>query len=290
MPDRPPTGQTLIQSVQRAVHLLRALNHRGGSASAKQLARDADLPLPTAYHLLRTLCHEGLVRKDRHGYALADPGGLAVPQPSAPDSLPTQEWTDQLSLELNAAVYFVVYREGEIRVTAASRNPACPPVTEWADFRLTGHAHAAGQALLSQLSDEERADHLARHPATPLTRHTVAGRTAVERRLASRQRGAPHLEYEEYTLGTVCAAVPITVGSSAATLAISLPSARAAELQPLTRSLQARAESVLLDRTFSVTPWAPRPARPPRTREGAPGVPGAPSSTTERPKDGRQAS
>ncbi|MEU3750713.1 MULTISPECIES: IclR family transcriptional regulator [Streptomyces] len=285
MPDRSPTGQTLIQSVQRAVHLLRALNHRGGGASAKQLARDTDLPLPTAYHLLRTLCHEGLVTKDRHGYALADPDGLAVPQSSAPESLPTQEWADRLSLELDAAVYFVVYREGEIRVTTASRNPDCPPVTEWADFRLTGHAHAAGQVLLAQLGDEERADHLDRHPATPLTRHTVAGRTAIERRLASQRRGTPFLEYEEYALGSVCAAVPITVGSSAAALALSLPSARTADLKPLARRLQDRAESVLLDRTFSITPSVPSPPRTsPGTREGAPGVPGAPS------RSGRQAS
>ncbi|MFE1548845.1 IclR family transcriptional regulator [Streptomyces sp. NPDC058718] len=277
MPERPPSGQTLIQSVQRAVHLLRALNHRGGSASAKQLARDTDLPLPTAYHLLRTLCHEGLVSKDRHGYALADPAGIAVPQPSAPEGLPTQEWADALSLELGAAVYFVIYREGEIRVTAVSRNPGCPPVTEWAEFGLTGHAHAAGQALLAQLGDEERADHLDRHPATPLTRHTVAGRTAIERRLASQRRGTPLLEYEEYALGSVCAAVPITVGSSAAALAVSLPSARTADLKQVARRLQDRAESVLLDRTFSIVPRAPRPPEP-RTREGAPGVPGAPSS------------
>ncbi|MGW6393625.1 IclR family transcriptional regulator [Streptomyces sp. NPDC055103] len=262
MPDRPPNGQTLIQSVQRAVHLLRALNHRGGSASAKQLARDTDLPLPTAYHLLRTLRHEGLVSKDRHGYALAEPAGLALPQSAAPDGLPTQEWTDALSLELDAAVYFVIYREGEIRVTAVSRNPDRPPVTEWAEFGLTGHAHAAGQTLLAQLGDEERADHLDRNPATPLTRHTVAGRTAVERRLASQRRGLPLLEYEEYTLGTVCAAVPITVGSSAAALAMSLPSARTADLKPLARRLQDRAESVLLDRTFSVLPRVSRPPEP----------------------------
>ncbi|MFE5714291.1 IclR family transcriptional regulator [Streptomyces sp. NPDC056501] len=263
MPERPPSGQTLIQSVQRAVHLLRALNHRGGSASAKQLARDTDLPLPTAYHLLRTLCHEGLVRKDRHGYALADPAGLAVPHSSAPPGgLLAQEWADTLSLELGAAVYFVIYREGEIRVTAVSRNPDCPPVTEWAEFGLTGHAHAAGQALLAQLGDEERADHLDRHPATPLTRHTVAGRTAIERRLSSQRRGTPLLEYEEYALGSVCAAVPITVGSSAAALAVSLPSARTADLKQVARRLQDRAESVLLDRTFSIVPRAPRPPEP----------------------------
>ncbi|MFB7516315.1 IclR family transcriptional regulator [Streptomyces sp. NPDC056144] len=281
MPDeRPPTGQTLIQSVQRAIHLLRALHHRGGTASAKQLARDADLPLPTAYHLLRTLCHEGLVRKERHGYTLADPDGLAVPPTSAPEILPTQEWADHLSLELDAAVYFVNYREGDIAVTAVSRNPDCPPVSEWADFRLTGHAHAAGQALLAQLSDAERADHLSRHPAVPLTRHTITGRTAVERRIGSRPRGGASLEYEEYQLGTVCAAVPITVGSSAAALAISLPTARSSELQPLARKLQERAESILLDRTFSVEPRTPRVPRPsrqdPGTREDAPGaVPGA---------------
>ncbi len=61
---------TLIASVQRALHLMEAVASHPGGAPAKQLAREARLPLATTYHLLRTLAHEG--------YATRLPDGVWV--------------------------------------------------------------------------------------------------------------------------------------------------------------------------------------------------------------------
>lgn len=61
---------TLIASVQRALRLMEAVAAHPGGAPAKQLARETGLPLATAYHLLRTLAHEG--------YAIRRPDGVWV--------------------------------------------------------------------------------------------------------------------------------------------------------------------------------------------------------------------
>ncbi|WP_433138742.1 helix-turn-helix domain-containing protein [Actinomadura nitritigenes] len=69
-PQRPKReGPTLIQSVQRALRLLEAVADEPG-APAKKLARVTGLPLPTAYHLLRTLAHENYLRTERGGWHL----------------------------------------------------------------------------------------------------------------------------------------------------------------------------------------------------------------------------
>jgi len=65
------TGPTLIQSVQRALRLLEMVAEFDGRAQAKELARAAGFTLPTTYHLLRTMTHEGyLQRLDDGGYVL----------------------------------------------------------------------------------------------------------------------------------------------------------------------------------------------------------------------------
>jgi len=66
-------GPTLIESVRRAFRLLEAAGMHEGGAPAKRLARDAGLPLATAYHLLRTLVHDGYLRKlDDGGFVIGD--------------------------------------------------------------------------------------------------------------------------------------------------------------------------------------------------------------------------
>ena len=66
---------TLIGSVQRALRLLEAAGSHPDGAPAKQLAREAGLPLPTAYHLLRTLTHEDYLRREKGVFVLGDAVG-----------------------------------------------------------------------------------------------------------------------------------------------------------------------------------------------------------------------
>ncbi|AUG78637.1 Putative IclR family transcriptional regulator [Kitasatospora sp. MMS16-BH015] len=225
---RPPT---LIASVQRALRLLEAVGEQQRGATAKQLARTAGLPLGTTYHLLRTLAHEGYLRRlDGKFYfgAAVDAIGRAEDRHAWQDGL--RQRMALLGEELGAAVYYAVYQDGEVRVVDVATGPARPAVAEWADFRATAHAHAIGLCLLSQLGEEGRRDHLARHPPQDLTPATLTDRAALLRRLAAVEPTRPVLERQEYQLGTVCAAVPITVGAAVATMALSLPVAEAARL------------------------------------------------------------
>ncbi|MBW5483879.1 helix-turn-helix domain-containing protein [Streptomyces bambusae] len=65
------SAPTLIGSVQRALRLLEAMNAEG-EVTAKRLSRVTGIPLPTVYHLLRTLTHEGYVLREGGAFRLSD--------------------------------------------------------------------------------------------------------------------------------------------------------------------------------------------------------------------------
>lgn len=234
-----PQSGTLIGSVQRAMRLLEAVAEREHGAPAKQLARDAGLALPTAYHLLRTLVHEGYLRREKGLFFLGEAAerlsssGAQQKRRSTVDEA-LAHWRDTIG----APVYFAIYRDGEIEVKCVADSPSAPAVEEWADFRETGHAHAIGQCLLSQLGDEARRDHLERYPVQSITPYTVRDNETLLRRLDRIGRMEPVVERQEYALGTVCAAIPITAGTTAATLALSLPVHQADRLLPAAHRLQ----------------------------------------------------
>ncbi|MEU6915870.1 IclR family transcriptional regulator [Streptomyces olindensis] len=226
-------------SVQRAMRLLETVAEHEYGAPAKQLARETGLALPTTYHLLRTLVHEGYLRRDKGLFFLGDAaerlsssGARQKRRSTVVDAL--AHWRDLLGVP----VYYAAYREGEIEVMCVSDTPGNPAVEEWADFRETGHAHAIGQCLLSQLDEDARRDHLDRYPVQPLTPYTVRDNHSLLRRLERVRRMEPVTERQEYALGAVCAAIPLTLGSTAATMAISLPAHQEDRLLPAARQLQ----------------------------------------------------
>jgi DNA-binding IclR family transcriptional regulator len=143
-------------------------------------------------------------------------------------------WRDSIGVP----VYYATYRDGEIEVLSVADTPGNPAVEEWAGFRETGHAHAIGQCLLSQLDEKARRDHLDRYPVQSITPYTVRDSDSLLRRLERIGRMEPVIERQEYALGTVCAAIPITVGATASTVAISVPSHQADRLLSAARRLQ----------------------------------------------------
>ncbi|WP_443041526.1 IclR family transcriptional regulator [Streptomyces sp. B21-083] len=238
-PAEPHSTATLIGSVQRAMRLLESVAAHEHGAPAKQLARETGLALPTAYHLLRTLVFEGYLRREKGLFflgasaeRLGSSGARQTRRSTVVDAL--AHWRDAIGVP----VYYAVYRDGDIEVVCVSDTPANPAVEEWADFRETGHAHAIGQCLLSQLDEQDRRDHLDRHPVQTVTPYTVRDSHTLLRRLDRMRRMELVVERQEYALGTVCAAIPITIGSTAATLAISLPSHQAGRLLDAAQQLQ----------------------------------------------------
>ncbi|MEV0219420.1 IclR family transcriptional regulator C-terminal domain-containing protein [Streptomyces sp. NPDC050704] len=245
---------TLIGSVQRAMRLLESVARHEHGAPAKQLARETGLALPTAYHLLRTLAYEGYLRREKGLFFLGEAaerlsssGAQQKRRSTVVDAL--ARWRDSIGVP----VYYAVYRDGEIEVQCVADTPGNPAVEEWADFRETGHAHAIGQCLLSQLDEEARRDHLDRYPVQSITPYTVRDDRALLRRLESTRRLQPVTERQEYALGAVCAAIPITVGATVATMAISLPSHQADRLLPAARRLQSEIGRLLGTISLSIS-------------------------------------
>ncbi|MEO3972817.1 IclR family transcriptional regulator C-terminal domain-containing protein [Streptomyces sp. CAU 1734] len=240
--------------MQRALRLLEAAASHADGAPAKQLAREAGIQLPTAYHLLRTLTHEDYLRRERGVFVLGGAVGRLAVGGSVQNRRSRLEetlkhWRDALGVP----VYFALYREGEIDLVAIADTPYAPAVAEWANFRETGHAHALGQCLLSQLDDRARGDHLDRHPVQPVTPYSVRDRHALSERLTATGRMQPVVERQEYALGTVCAAIPITAGSTAAAMAISLPLHQEERLLPAIEQLRTGVGGLLNSLAFSIS-------------------------------------
>lgn len=119
-------------------------------------------------------------------------------------------------------------------------------MNEWVDFRSAAHASAIGKSLLTQLDLNGRRDHLSRHRPARLTSRTITSERALFTRLDAQAPTVPMLDIQEYAVGTVCAAVPITAGASVGCLALSLPVEHAHRLHDAADTLNRGAAPILL--------------------------------------------
>ncbi|MFE5861540.1 IclR family transcriptional regulator C-terminal domain-containing protein, partial [Streptomyces virginiae] len=131
-------------------------------------------------------------------------------------------------------------------ITQYADGPRTPAVHEWVDFREAAHASAVGKALLAQLGPDERRDHLSRYRMEKFTPHTITSPEVLFDELDDRRPGKPLLDLQEYTLGTVCAAVPIGTGTDPQCVALSLPTADPDRLRQAAHVLRNEAVAVVL--------------------------------------------
>ncbi|WP_155053959.1 IclR family transcriptional regulator [Streptomyces blattellae] len=246
-------GPTLITSVQRALRLLEAVSAHETGVPAKQLARETGLPLATAYHLLRTLVHDGYVRKlDDGGFILGDK--LQTLQTTGRGQALLSRVRPTLAAlrdELATATYLTFYEDGEIRVAEIVDSPRTPRVDLWVGFEDAGHATALGKSVLRELDDAARRDYLSRHHLADLTPRTVTSLPELLRRLDSSPVAPAVTDLEEYALGTVCVAVPVYSRDTLGSLGVSLPADRLSRLPEIRARLLPTASRVT--RSLSLT-------------------------------------
>ncbi|MGY4981965.1 IclR family transcriptional regulator [Streptomyces sp. 900105755] len=223
---------TLIMSVQRAFRLLEAVSAHENGAPAKQLARETGLPLATAYHLLRTMVHDGYLRKLADGgFVLGDKlGTLHTTGHSQALLSRVRPTLAALRDELGTAAYLTFYEDGEISVAEIVDGPRTPRVDLWVGFEDAGHATALGKSVLRELDEEARRDYLSRHDLADLTPRTITSLPELLRSLDAAPLAPAVTDLEEYALGTVCVAVPIYRGDVLGSLGVSLPAERLSRL------------------------------------------------------------
>ncbi|WP_370152781.1 IclR family transcriptional regulator [Streptacidiphilus sp. EB129] len=246
--DRDQAAPGPRSTVQRTLRILEAVDRRPCGATAAELARELRLPVEVVRRLLRSLAREEYLQPlDDGGYVLG--GALAALGQGSREQMMQSRLLSRLASlrdELGAAVYFSRYQDGEVSVDAVVDGPTAPSVHEWVDFRATGHASAIGKCLLGQLDHDARREHLSRHPVTRFTSRTMVDDDVLLHRLDRQPATVPVLDLQEYALGTVCAAVPVTAGASVGCLAFSLPLQQAYRLRDAAETLAARAAPVLL--------------------------------------------
>lgn len=215
------TRPTLIASVQRALNLVDAVGASERPMTAKALARRTGQPRPTTYHLLRTLVHEGYLRRVDGGYVLGDRIDALSRRSSATRAARSRPTLRQLHDELGAAAYLAVLDDGEISLVDIADSPQSPRVDLWVGFHDAAHATALGKAVLSSIDEPGRRDYLAEHELADLTPHTVTSTRTLLRQLTEPTGFA--LDREEYALGTACVATVVPTRSVAAAVAVSVP-------------------------------------------------------------------
>ncbi|MEK8171036.1 IclR family transcriptional regulator C-terminal domain-containing protein [Streptomyces sp. M19] len=249
-----PEPTAPFHSVQHALRVLEAVSKHTGGVTEIQLARETGVPVGNLAHLLRMLRREGYVEEIANqayvaGEALAALGSAAAGRHAAIEHK-LQRTLTELRDSVGAAVYISRYIDGEVRIMQYADGPRMPKVNEWVDFRSAAHAMAVGKCLLTQLDQDGRRDHLSRHKIVRLTSRTTTNEKILFSKLDSHPASVPVLDLQEYAVGTVCAAVPITAGRSVGCLALSLPVEHAHRLRRAADTLNRGAAPVLLSLTI----------------------------------------
>jgi DNA-binding IclR family transcriptional regulator len=248
-----PEPTAPFHSVRYALRVLETVGRHSGGVSDTQIARETGLPPAHLTHLLAMLRHEGYLDQ-LPGNAFVAGDSLILLSTSGGreqavrDRL--QHTLDELRDTLDAAVYLSRYVDGEIHVAQISEGPTTPAGNEWVDFRSSGHATAIGKCLLGQLDANGRRDHLSRHRLARLTSRTITNEDVLHSRLDAHPATVPVLDLQEYAIGTVCAAVPITAGSTVGCLAVSLPAEQTYRLRSAAETLNKQAAGLLLSLTL----------------------------------------
>ncbi|KUO20315.1 IclR family transcriptional regulator [Streptomyces dysideae] len=236
-------------SAQDALRVLEIVARHTTGVTDDQLAHHTRIGPERLTTLLRMLRREGYVEQVADGsYVTGDALTRLASTHDRDEALheKLQRTLDQLRDSVGAAVYISRYVDGEVRVTQYADSPTTPAVNEWVDFRYSAHATAVGKSLLTQLDHNGRRDHLSRHKMARLTSRTITSDKLLLSRLESQPPTVPVLDLQEYAVGTVCAAVPITAGSAVGCLALSLPVEHAHRLRQAADALNRNAAPVLL--------------------------------------------
>ena len=221
-------------SVHRTLQILEVVAARGG-ASAKEIADDTGLPLPTVYRLARELLDSDYlvhIREEKRfelGYKLHQLG-VSLPQQIGVSRDVRAEVT-ALHNQLGVAAYFAVHRGSQIAVVVTADSPTCPRLRPL-DFGYheAAHATALGKILLANMSPSQRALHLDPEPMPRFGPGTITGHRELAEQLDRVADRGVAWEFGEFQAGATCAAAAVRGASGVliGSVAVSGPDARLA--------------------------------------------------------------
>ncbi|NOZ23659.1 MAG: IclR family transcriptional regulator [Planctomycetes bacterium] len=224
-------GNGLVQSVVRALDILKVLGRSERGLGVTELAKAVDLKVPTAHNLLRTLVAKGYVAKDatsqryRLGFNCASLGRayrrtLRVPEIARPH-------IEELAQRLNESVIVAMIEGGEILFVARAAGNQMLTVNFERSLVRTGFTSVCGRVLLAHLPDHMLERYLAVHPIEDAKSEDVHSREDLDRILAQARRDG-YLEYwrENNTVLAIAAPIRDFTGEVVASVGLGMPGVR----------------------------------------------------------------
>ncbi len=198
-------GTQRIQAVDRAIALLKSVAASATPPTVLELARECKINRSTAWRLLRTLEHHGLVDRDpiTQRYTVGY-GAISVAAAVTDDTLVrrVRPLLTRLATTTGESVTLAVAKRFNL-VYVDQVDPPNVMVPNWLDKPLPLHATSGGKAFLAWLGPDER-DAILPDELPRYTPHTITDRAKLERELAEVRTVGYALcarEYEEFSSG-----------------------------------------------------------------------------------------
>ena len=199
-----------IQSVDRAVALLRAVADAPGATTLADLADQVGLNRSTAWRLLLTLEHHGLVARDTAtgGFLVGyEVGRLALRGGSASLVRRVRPALTELADQTGMAVVLAVPTATEPIAVDQVDSPGRPE-PNMVGWGLPLHAAAAGKVWMAFLDQSER-DELLKRPLARFTSSTLVDTRGLRRHLDEVRQTSIAIDREEWDAGWTAIATPI---------------------------------------------------------------------------------
>lgn len=238
------TDRRLIQSVDRAAILLRAIANGHDPLSVVELAAEAGLNRSTTWRLLATLEHHGLVERDEVTQRYAIGYGLVRLAAAKTDHAilirMARSVLERIARDTQETVNLSVATSAGT-VVCINQLDAVPLVgVNWLDRPLPWHCTAAGKLHLAYLPGDEVEAYLSRTPLQRLTPRTITDPVRLREELRRTRKRGYSLLLEELEPGLNGVSAGILVdGSPVAIISVSGPAFRlpATVMRPIGKQL-----------------------------------------------------
>lgn len=200
----------MIQSVQRAVDILRCFENRE-LLGITEIAEKSGLNKSTAFGIVATLTAEGLLEQDvstgryRLGLELFRLGNL-VNTSTRRLIMPELE---KLSQTLEETVNYVRPDGCDVVYLIKKESPHSMRICTKIGQRLPMYCTAVGKAILAYMPEAQKTELLENYQFKPFTENTVPNAEALIRQLQDIRKNGYAVEREEFEAGLVCVAVPV---------------------------------------------------------------------------------
>jgi IclR family pca regulon transcriptional regulator len=238
-----------IQSIERAVAVLRAFGGHDAALSVSRLAERVQLPRPVVRRILLTFEHLGYVRVQSGQWSLTarilELGAGYFASSSLPE-IAYPVMSDVVARTGETCSLGVLDGDEVIHVARVEERRPLPDAVR-IGTRLPAHATAVGRVLLASLDPVPLEHYLDGAPRERFTPHTIVDAEPLRDHLAEVRRRGYDLSLEELHPGMIAAAVPVVVdGVAVAALAVSSTTMRSdadtlvAEVVPVLREAARR--------------------------------------------------